>query len=433
MNAALKSARERLSPLVPIFAAIALTALLRLLFMGLAGLSFTQANPYNSYALQAQAWLNGQLDLGQDYLWLELAIFQGRYYVSFPPFPSYVLLPFALIFGAHTPDSLIAFFITLLGVYYAGRIALYFCKNKVEAFLLPLFFYCGTAIWQVTVDGSVWFFAQNLALTLTFASLYYSAKGKRGRALFCLVAAVGCRPFQIIAFPLVLWLLYRQAKGETFRQKLVQLFFCKVWVWLPCILLASSFLWLNFARFGDPLEFGHNYLPEFIQAADGQFSGAYFFNNLPSLWRLPTFDAQTHQLCFPWFDGMNIFIAFPILVWYLYFLLQCIVSLRRQGILNTASTKLIYTSGFTLFLFSLQTAFFLFHRTMGGHHYGNRYVGDGLPLIFFGLCLLYQSFDDPLFSKVQTKQSFFSWSLFFGLFLSGFLLSTYGVMQFFTA
>ena len=31
----------------------------------------------------------------------------------------------------------------------------------------------------------------------------------------------------------------------------------------------------NLARFGNPLEFGHNYLPEFTRAADGQFSFAY--------------------------------------------------------------------------------------------------------------------------------------------------------------
>ena len=55
----------------------------------------TEENPYRSYALQACAWLNGRLDLEKDYPWLELAIYEGKYYVSFPPFPSLVLLPFA--------------------------------------------------------------------------------------------------------------------------------------------------------------------------------------------------------------------------------------------------------------------------------------------------------------------------------------------------
>ena len=39
-------------------------------------------NPYSSYVLQACSWLEGRLDLGQDYPWLELAIYEGKYYVS---------------------------------------------------------------------------------------------------------------------------------------------------------------------------------------------------------------------------------------------------------------------------------------------------------------------------------------------------------------
>ena len=37
-----------------------------------------QSNPYNSYALQTDSWLKGRLDLGQNYEWLELAIYQGK-------------------------------------------------------------------------------------------------------------------------------------------------------------------------------------------------------------------------------------------------------------------------------------------------------------------------------------------------------------------
>lgn len=58
-------------------------------------------NTYNSYALQAESWCKGRLDLGQNYSFLELAFYKGKYYVSFPPFPSYLLLPFAL-FGEAT-------------------------------------------------------------------------------------------------------------------------------------------------------------------------------------------------------------------------------------------------------------------------------------------------------------------------------------------
>lgn len=81
-----------------------------------------QSNPYNSYALQTDSWLKGRLDLGQNYEWLELAIYQGKYFVSFPPFPSYVLIPFVVLFGTNTPDHLIALAVTIIGCIYAVKL-----------------------------------------------------------------------------------------------------------------------------------------------------------------------------------------------------------------------------------------------------------------------------------------------------------------------
>ena len=76
----------------------------------------TADNTYRSYLLQAMSWLEGRLDLGRDYPWLELAIYEGKYFVSFPPFPSYVLLPLAAIWGMNTSEGLVAWVVTLLGV-----------------------------------------------------------------------------------------------------------------------------------------------------------------------------------------------------------------------------------------------------------------------------------------------------------------------------
>jgi len=66
------------------------------------GIGITDHNDYNSYALQAHAWLNGRLDLGQNYTYLELAIFKGKYFVSFPPFPSFLLAPYVRIVDVET-------------------------------------------------------------------------------------------------------------------------------------------------------------------------------------------------------------------------------------------------------------------------------------------------------------------------------------------
>ena len=107
-----------------------------------------QSNPYNSYALQTDSWLKGRLDLGQNYEWLELAIYQGKYFVSFPPFPSYVLIPFVVLFGTNT-----AF--TVLGPYALLCFRLFVCRNERLCVV-----YCTEHEFYAQLDGVVLYAAK---------------------------------------------------------------------------------------------------------------------------------------------------------------------------------------------------------------------------------------------------------------------------------
>lgn len=95
-----------------LFFILSLTVLGYLLYHTLAGGDLLTPNVYDNYALQAQSWLNGCLDVknGASYTWLELAIFQGSYYVSFPPVPTLVVLPFVALFGMSPSNLLIALY-----------------------------------------------------------------------------------------------------------------------------------------------------------------------------------------------------------------------------------------------------------------------------------------------------------------------------------
>src|SRR5271154_1748984 len=59
--------------------------------------------PYNHFALLADAWLHGRLDLGgppPPYTGNnDFAVFQGRTYVSFPPFPAVLIAPLVALSG----------------------------------------------------------------------------------------------------------------------------------------------------------------------------------------------------------------------------------------------------------------------------------------------------------------------------------------------
>ena len=69
---------------------------------------------------------------------------------------------------------------------------------------------------------------------------------------------------------------------------------------------------LNYARFGSIFEFGHNYLPEFTEAENGQFSLQYALDNLPSLFKLPIFAENGNgALVFPSCNGVAVWLVSP--------------------------------------------------------------------------------------------------------------------------
>ena len=69
-----------------------------------------------------------------------------------------------------------------------------------------------------------------------------------------------------------MWVLHKKEGRLDIRRWLK-------WLIVPA-LLAISYMALNDARFGNPFEFGHNYLPEFQRAEKGQFSLEYLEQKL---------------------------------------------------------------------------------------------------------------------------------------------------------
>lgn len=108
-----------------------------LLFHSLAGGTLLAQNPYDSYLLQAQNWLEGSMAIqnGEQYPWLELAIFNEEYYLSFPPVPSVLALPWAL-WGGVVPSNLIA---ALYGLAVAAGVYLLFWQSGKPRRPVPSF------------------------------------------------------------------------------------------------------------------------------------------------------------------------------------------------------------------------------------------------------------------------------------------------------
>lgn len=378
-----------------------------LAIMSFTGLWPWQANAQNAYALQAQAWLQGRLDLSPRPGVLQIAEYKGRYYVSFPPVPSLVVLPFVALVGpALSPDHFLNLIAGFVAAWYAYRIGRRLGHSGREAAFWGLFVTVGSNFLFISIRGSVWYLAQSFSFALSMAAIYYALSPRYSDGFLTMglyALSIGCRPTQLIFFPVIAWLLFEKPQG--LRQKTHGL-----WWLLPALGIGAAYAWLNFARFDHPLEFGHNYLPEFIAAPHGQFSLEYFQYNWPHLFFLPP--VVNGRVRFPIGVAFAFFISSPI---FLSFLLEWGRSWMSFPPRKPLQQILLPS---LLFLFMVVIAC---HQTLGGIQFGNRYMVDVLPYLLLGLL---QLFNRRRISSWHT--AFHQW-----LFFVGVALNTVGGIAFF--
>lgn len=330
-------------------------------------------NSWDSYTLQALAWRDGRLDLGQNYSYLEIAVFEGKYYVSFPPTPTLVMLPLTFIFGNNTPNNIVVMLYAIITAIVVYKVLLMVnFKNISAACLSSLIVFGSNALWMSTVGG-VWFQAQLLNMLLLWLAIYFSLKDKRAAAYAMVALAVGCRPFSLFVFPvLFVFFLMRDLKDKPkkdFRSILLTSLSQLKCLIIPAI-IGAGYMALNYARFGSVFEFGHNYLPEFLN--DPQFGLHYIPQNLKNL--LLTFVGfdGNGQLTFPIFNGFFLFIANPIFIITFAAFIRDIVK-KRVDITMIVSTVCVI--GILIATCA--------HKTLGGWQFGARYTVDMIPLACF--------------------------------------------------
>ncbi|HSK69630.1 MAG TPA: hypothetical protein VLA21_10255 [Candidatus Limnocylindria bacterium] len=360
-NARSRKGRVLIAPLALALAFLALLVAVRLS----PGHPLTAPSAYNSYTLQAMAWRDGRAYLAEDVPHLELAIFEGRYYVSFPPVPSLVLYPLTFLFGNDVPDGLA---VTLYAL--AALLALYAALRRggfqeVGAAFWAFMLLFGSSLLPLAFSGAVWHQAQVLGFLLAVLSVAMFARGRPLPGLVFYALSVGCRPFNAVYGPLlaILYVLERKKEGVPFAAAAGQL--------MPGLAagfaVACLYGWYNWARFGNPLEFGHNYLPEFSFQGGVQFSLSHVVRNLEShVFSLP-FEFREGIWRFKQF-GFSLFIANPALL--LTLVWACADVIKRRFRARHA----LILAFMLLHLFLL-----LLHRTFGGYQYGARYAADLIP------------------------------------------------------
>lgn len=334
------------------------------------GVGLFDSSVYNSYVRQAFAWRNGMLWLPENVKWLELAVYHGHYYVSFPPVPTLVFLPLTYIFGENTPDNFILF------LYFATSCELiyFFLRSKeykrIAAGCFAFFLCFSGCVLSICLKGGVWLQAQMLGFLLMVLSVGLMMNDKPTGSLICYAFAVGCRPFDAL-FGLVLipcFYIKHKKQGESTERILDKLFPGLI----VGFLIAVAYGVFNYIRFGDVFEFGHNYLPEFSSEGSVQFSTDYITKNLRNFVLRMPFSSKDNGMTLELEKfGFCMFIANPMLT-----------ALIVMSVIDIIKKRFSVSKGILLGVLLLHLLLLLMHRTFGGFQFGARYTVDLLPYVF---------------------------------------------------
>jgi hypothetical protein len=294
------------APIADVVLALLLAALVFVVYHWTAGPGLAHQSAQPHFVLLASAMLHGRL-------WLDplraarlgdITPYAGHYYVSFPPMPAFLLLPFVAVAGTRFNDTL---FSVCLGALDVGLCYLLVRRlsrpgfagpglpiGQGAAIIVALALGLGTVLFYSAVTATVWYLAHVVAVT--FLLLYLLECAGRGRPLVAgltLAAAFLARTPAI--FGLLFWCLLALRDTPTRARLAVALPRFAA----PLALAVAFLLWQNQVRFGSPTDFGYYKMHIAGQLAPrlrahGQFSPAFLPDNLKALFLDPPLVARVN-------------------------------------------------------------------------------------------------------------------------------------------
>ncbi len=354
--------------------------------------------PWNHFALLAEAWLNGRLDLGgppPSYAGNnDFALYEGKWFVTFPPFPAVLMVPLVALGGSATKVQDGQFFLWLSGI---APALLFLALEKLRRTgrsersaagnaALALLFAFGSVYFFTAVQGTVWFAAHVVGAALV--TLYVLCALDADRPwLAGLLVGLGfmTRSPLLFAAPLFLYEAVRVSVRDgatlatgSFASRIRAVNHRKalglvVSFAVPLVAVLAVALWHNRLRFGSPFDFGYEYLqitwrPRMEKW--GLFHYHYLARNLGVIlaglpWWNPGGPAplqiNTH--------GLALWVTTPLYFWLLW-------PRRTEG--------LHWALWATVVAVALPT---LFYQNTGWLQFGYRFSNDYAPLLFVLLAL----------------------------------------------
>ncbi len=137
------------------------------------------------FVYQAEAFLNGQIDLTtkppNNNDWIR---YEGKDYVSFPPVPAVIMMPFVAVFGLSFNDVLFTLFFGALNILLMFMVLQMLVREGLSALReednlwLTALFGFGTVHFVCAVRGEVWFTDKIIGVSFTLDYILAATKEK---------------------------------------------------------------------------------------------------------------------------------------------------------------------------------------------------------------------------------------------------------------
>lgn len=326
--------------------------------------------PYNNFVLLADAILHGRLYLTENINWLELAPYQGRYYIIPPPMPAILLLPVVVIFGLSTDQTIVSIFFGSVNVALAFLITRSLTKSSTVQLWTTAMFGFGTIHWWTATAGGVWTFSLIVADTFLFLAILLALyKSHPLVTSLSLGASYWSRLTTVLSFPFFAimysdeWYTGNGSTNMLKRIKMKPLFFLALGV---VIFVFFNSLY-NLLRFDTPYDISYYLQTRIFNELwykSGYFNISYIPRHLKVIFAgMPRFVKEFPYITPSW-NGMAIWLTTPAFV-YAFF----------AGIRN----KIALGCWISIILI----AFVDFcHGTWGFSQFGYRYAVDFYPFLF---------------------------------------------------
>lgn len=309
------------------------------------GQRFLRQSEAPHFVYQAKAWLEGRSDIDPQVLpnledWACVRELNGvkqrcegqlqpsdRWFSSFPPFPSVVMMPFVAIHGYQLNDTSFGVMVAALciALFYSllrrWKEAEGLAGESADHVVLSLLLCFGTVFFYCAIRGEVWFSAEVMGVAFTCLYLRHAtgARNPKLAGLFWSMAVLTRTPLLFTGVFIVMEVLAPN-RGKRLEQAmatlkkpsgLTRLFDFAAGAAPLGIAAALS----NQARFGSFTEFGHRFFFNNRVNHDIDTSGLFALRYLPrnldaAFAQLPT--VADSKLGFsPW--GLSLFITLPVL------------------------------------------------------------------------------------------------------------------------